>query len=259
MHLMRSTHHGSLSSPPPREEGFQVSNYIPSILRTRSVSFPNHSLFKYFLLALVFAFFVCVPDFSSGYTTMLISDHQRLRKQGEVKLSLWLLPPEDVASKIQSQIDAFTDRPGASASFVPHVTLVGGITCENSKQLEQFSKALELGLSGFGGVPVRLREAKTQNLWSQALYLPVNSSKEFLMLCQYCREILGMDDDHWEFPKPAGVPHLSLYYGTKNVPLIDEVDQMENFVATRVGLWKTDPSTVEGVEMWRPMAFFDLV
>lgn len=162
---------------------------------------------------------------------MILSKHQQLREQGAVKLSLWLLPPAEVSSKIQAQIDAFTQRPGSSASFAPHVTLVEGITFENSQQLEHLTKALELGLSGFGGVPVRLGEAETtQDMWSQALYIPVNASKEFLALCQYSREILGMDDGYWEFPKPAGVPHLSLYYETENIPSIDEVDQVENFV-----------------------------
>lgn len=262
MHLMRSTHYGSLSSSSLQEEGSPISNCIPSVIRRGNVFFffRSHHYLKFVLFVLVFSFFIFTPDSSSsGYKTMKISENQHLREQGEVKLSLWLLPPEDVSFQIQSQIDAFTHRPGSSASFAPHVTLVGGITCENSEQLEQFSKALELGLSGFGGIPVSLGEAKTQEMWSQALYIPVNTSQEFLTLCQYCREILGMDDGYWEFPKPAGVPHLSLYYGTENTPSIDEVNKVENFVANRVGLWKTDPSTVEGVEMWRPVAIFNLM
>lgn len=241
-----------------QEEGFHIiPTYIQSVLRSRNCSFVRSPFAKYVLLALVFAVFVFAPD--SDYTAMLLSERPQLRQHEEVKLSLWLLPPDDISVRIQSQINAFTQRPGSSASFEPHVTVVGGITCESSEQVQQITKALELGLSGFGGVPVHLKEqAETQDLWNQALYIPVDASGEFVMLCQYCREILGMDDDRWEFPQPAGVPHLSLYYGTEHVPSIEDVEKVEDFVATRAGLWKTDPATVEGVEMWRPVAFFDL-
>jgi hypothetical protein len=257
MRFMRFTEYGSLSNS-LHEEDIQFSSCIPSFVRRRVFCRRTYFI-KYILPVIAFALFILAPDVSFDSTTMILTEHPRLREQREVKLSLWLLPSEDVSSNIQTQIDAFTHRPGASASFVPHVTLVGGITCESSEQVQQVIKALELGLSGVGGIPIRLAEAQSKNLWSQALYLPVNASKEFLELCQYCREILGLDDGLWEFPQPAGVPHMSLYYGTENIPAIDEVKKVENFVATRVGLWKTDPSTVEGVEFWRPLAIFDLM
>jgi hypothetical protein len=257
---MRFAECGSLFNSLPGEELTQIASFNLSLVRSRDVVFCRRTYFiKYILILLALILFILAPDVPLDSTTMILSEHPRLREQGEVKLSLWLLPPEDVSSKIQSQIDAFTHRPGASASFVPHVTLVGGITCETSEQVQQVTKALELGLSGVGGIPIRLAEAQSQNLWSQALYLPVNASKEFVELCQYCREILGMDDGFWEFPQPAGVPHLSLYYGTENIPAVEDVKRVKNFVATRVGLWKTDPSTVEGVEFWRPLVIFDLM
>jgi len=54
-----------------------------------------------------------------------------------------------------------------------------------------------------------------------------------------------------EPPEPSGV-YLSRIFGANR-------QQEHSFRAHRVMLWKTDPSTAEGVPEWEPLADLDLL
>lgn len=75
-------------------------------------------------------------------------------------ISLWLLPPEDVRSHLQADIDEIAAMTGGP-SFVPHATILGGIPCLCSSEEEADRWANELlatlnsELPAVGGIPCR--------------------------------------------------------------------------------------------------------
>ena len=74
------------------------------------------------------------------------------------KISLWLLPPEDVRTHLQSNIDEIAALTGGP-SFVPHATILGGIPClcsteeETERWAERLLSTLRTQLPAVGGIP----------------------------------------------------------------------------------------------------------
>ena len=74
------------------------------------------------------------------------------------KISLWLLPPEDVRTHLQSNIDEIAALTGGP-SFVPHATILGGIPClcSTEEEAEQWAHklltTLRTQLPAVGGIP----------------------------------------------------------------------------------------------------------
>ena len=73
------------------------------------------------------------------------------------KISLWLLPPEDVRTHLQSNIDEIAALTGGP-SFVPHATILGGIPClcsteEAERWATKLLTALRSQLPAIGGIP----------------------------------------------------------------------------------------------------------
>jgi hypothetical protein len=219
-------------------------------------------------------------------------------KDGPMKLSLWLIPPggdevggdnedepnhrEGVFDRIQNTIDDLSAELG-SPRFFPHVTLVGGIKVDSETKAMALAEKLRTGLSGFGPVDCSFRDVvlSASDCWNQALVLELvpRSSETFLGLCKASRKILSMeqtnnnnheDDGCLTFPPPLGVPHMSLYYGDSPPPPNEKYLSMvfgnssssshkNSFRAHRVMLWKTDPSSAEGVPEWEPLADISLL
>ena len=70
-----------------------------------------------------------------------------------------------------------------------------------------------------------------------------------MMLHNRAREILGIEDENWEFPAPSREPHLSHFYGAERPPSVDDVLVSPDFVAEEVALWETSGG-YEGVKHW---------
>ena len=74
------------------------------------------------------------------------------------KISLWLLPPEDIRTHLQSNIDEIAALTGGP-SFVPHATILGGIPClcSTEEEAEQWAEKLltilRSQLPAVGGIP----------------------------------------------------------------------------------------------------------
>lgn len=166
---------------------------------------------------------------------------------------------------MRAQIEDFCQQmlPHCSVPFEPHVTIVGGFQCETILEMNDVVSRLQKDLRGSGQVRVVLgSKPESENRWNQALYLPViDPSDEFMNLCRMTRGVLGMNTVDWTFPFPAERPHLSVYYGEESVP--DEKKSVstngcDHFVAVKAAVWKTDPSSVEGVAQWEELAVIDL-
>eukprot|EP00536_Pseudo-nitzschia_multiseries_P004296 jgi/Psemu1/9656/gm1.9656_g len=220
-------------------------------------------------------------NFIRGNQTNIVTDHEKHK----MKLSLWLVPPGvEVGSSISSKNSVYEraiqviDELSATfegPKFIPHVTIVGGITVDSKEELSALSRRLREGLANFGTIGCIFEDiAQEPTCWNQALIVEMIPSERFLALCRASRRILNMELETITFPPPAGVPHMSLFYGDS--PLSDptsmtsqdyvsrifdgngSVDQ-RSFEAHRVMLWKTDPSSASGVPEWEPMADISLL
>ncbi len=213
---------------------------------------------------------------------------------GPMKLSLWLIPPgseivgdqfnvvsksgndgldvsdesENIFGNTKKVIDDLSEE-RRGPKFIPHVTL-GGTSVASKKEAKELADKLRAGLAGFGRVECSVGDrVLSGDTWNQALVFElVPPHDQFLALCKASREILGMNprndsDGCLTFPPPLRVPHMSLYYGMSPPPphdkYISEVfgsnyEDRKRFLAHRIMLWKTDPSSLEGVSEWEPIA-----
>ena len=215
-------------------------------------------------------------------------------KSGPMKLSLWLIPPgsditsdqlnvvsisgndtlemgdgsENIYGGTKKVIDDLSEERGGP-KFIPHITL-GGASVASRKEALELADKLRAGLAGFGRVECSVGDrVLSGDTWNQALVFElVPPHDQFLALCKASREILGMNpsneisDGCLAFPPPLRVPHMSLYYGMSPPPpkekYISEVfgsnKDKKSFLAHRIMLWKTDPSSLEGVPEWEAIA-----
>lgn len=178
--------------------------------------------------------------------------------EGQRKCSLWLLPPKGNSEIINKQIVKFAENNNGPV-FDPHVTVVGGIKCNSDQEMVDAATKLQEGLKGFGLVDCKFNSPfTTPDAWNQALCVEMKVSDSFLTLVHSTLKILGRDPEQFKFPKPIGTPHLSLFYGTSNIPRTEEVKPIDAFQSHQLALWRTQPSTVDGVAEWKEVAKIDL-
>jgi len=177
----------------------------------------------------------------------------------DIFLSLWLIPPRRNYEIIKEQMGRLSENGKKGPTFAPHITIIGGISCQSEAHAMEMLRLLEEGLKGFGKIPCSLSSfAYSAKVWNQALYFTAELSAPLMNLCQKSRALLGMDTESWTFPAPATYPHMSLFYGVDNVPDITEVESIMPFHAYTLALWRTDPPTLEGVRQWREISTFDI-
>lgn len=208
---------------------------------------------------------------SETTNTNLEQQQQRVReKDFPMNVSLWLMPPREMANQAQKVIDDISAQTGGPR-FSPHVTL-GSTTLTSLTAARDLAEQLKKNLSGWGPVECRIGETvPSGNTWSQALVLELAPPLEpFLNVCRASRNLLGVgttsNNDCLAFPPPLRIPHMSLYYGDAPPPPPNERfatsifgTSPKSFRADRVVLWKTDPPTVEGVPQWEPLAEIPLL
>jgi len=166
-----------------------------------------------------------------------------------MNISLWLVPPLHVATILEERVSLYS-RTSGGPYFYPHVTVIGGITCDSRDHAKQIASLLQEELSGFGEISA-VFQPKAQNFdtWNQALVYEMDASPKFVRLCQRARGLLRMEKKNL-FPPPISAPHLSLFYGVENVPKAEEVEPVPNFTSKTLALWITYPTNVQGVPQW---------
>jgi hypothetical protein len=181
-------------------------------------------------------------------------------------LSLWLLPPPGpIYDQLQAQIDFLSDKYDGSASFYPHVTVVGSIPCESKEHAKFILRELTQNLKCTGPVPCRFL-SKVESMynedsvlvWSQACLTVMERSPEYMKLLERTRSVLGMDCGEWMFARPIGQPHISHFFGSNRPPPPDQVRLPPDFVAQEASLWITSPGTVQGVKFWKELGRIQL-
>ena len=175
-----------------------------------------------------------------------------------MQCSLWLLLPEVARNQFRALIEEFAQQEGADP-FEPHVTIVGGITINDDADIHQLCRDLENELRGrFGaGIDCHCQDvlASVPHQWNQALVAVLHQTQDLEALVDTCRAHFHMEDGP-RFAPELNQPHLSLYYGTQNIPNpADHVRFPRQFTATRLALWSTEPAEAgqaenAGVGQW---------
>ncbi|KAI2500012.1 hypothetical protein MHU86_14467 [Fragilaria crotonensis] len=174
-----------------------------------------------------------------------------------MRCSLWLLPPASVGNDWRGLIDELSaeGRGASSVPFEPHVTIVGGIQCDDPTEL---CRDLQEALRGrfvkgidcqFLDRTVSMRRDGTVQ-WNQALVAVAERTQSLIELVDACLTFFERPLEP-KFAPMICEPHFSLYYGTENVPDPETVVLRQGFKATELALWKTEPGTVAGVAEWR--------
>ena len=201
------------------------------------------------------------------------------------KVSLWLLPKDDQAW--QDEIDRLASlHPDSEGiNFAPHVTLAGGISILPEK-VPHLLQTLRQGMAGWGTVECELAKnnknnnksntttsssssssssspvSVNPNQWNQAAVAVVEPTPDLIQLCQLSRKLMDLHDTSCLFAPPLREPHMSLYYGTRGVPTVDDIQlPATRFVADRVALWKTSPSNNEQdvAQSWQQLDIISLM
>lgn len=119
-----------------------------------------------------------------------------------VGISLWLAPEGALRERLGLLIDALARRLG-SPVFEPHVTLLGGLTLEES-QVRVRCRSLARRIRP---LPLRLGVIEGTEDYFRALYVRVLETDDLLAAQAVAREAFGRRLE------PPFLPHLSLLYG----------------------------------------------
>ena len=186
------------------------------------------------------------------------------------KLSLWLMPPLEVRNLIYEDIVKFAGVSGGI--FEPHVTLIGGISCESHEEAKNISRHLQTHLEKSGHLQKPLwcafsSEVKKSSAWHQACCVELSNyeTSGFEDIRLACLEGLNLDPNSgiWQkYPEPFPHPHMSLHYSQYNTRTPDsniDVYRVPSFKADRLELWCTDIDEIDStvkkdVHKWYPIA-----
>ena len=90
--------------------------------------------------------------------------------------SLWFEPPPALAPKYQAHIDRLQQRVASETSFVPHVTLLGGVDGPEQRVTGAASQ-LAASLEPF---PIRFARAARGDIFHQCVFLLAETSDELM-------------------------------------------------------------------------------
>ena len=119
--------------------------------------------------------------------------------------SIWLIPPKgNLQIRLSDYISELAEI-WIGPTFVPHVTLVGGVPGDESDFHARFEKVV-FNLRTF---VIYLKELEQTEEFFRSFYVRVDKSRELMLSRQISGRYFGLEDDPFN-------PHLSLYYGYKS-------------------------------------------
>jgi 2'-5' RNA ligase len=116
--------------------------------------------------------------------------------------SLWLVPEGDAGARLAELVRELARRLGTTP-FVPHVTLLAGLTVPTNDVLKRATQMV----SSLEPLRVPLRRPESADQFFRCLYLPVGETFKLLATHAQARMTFGIEDD------APFEPHLSLVYG----------------------------------------------
>lgn len=206
-----------------------------------------------------------------------------LKNKEIMKISVWIVPVAYQFDVLHKQIIEITSRQNLP-SFIPHVTLLGGIPCANKSEANDVVKLLKRHLKSFGDIEVEFsgsvtcaRDKATNEVkWNQSCLISIKRNLKFVRISHIVREIVehrknmasipsfkfnddvSVDVNSLTFPEPFGEPHYSFAYGNDEslCPKIRLISS--GFTSREVVVWITSPASLEGVKSWRFFASIPL-
>ena len=115
--------------------------------------------------------------------------------------TLWLAPPKDIADKYQHIIDTYCKQFNIH-TFLPHITLVGGI----DKNEDEIASILNSILAKPKPIDITISEVSISTTYFQCVFGRVEPSPALLDLHLNLKEVLNMNDEK------IFMPHMSLVY-----------------------------------------------
>ena len=203
------------------------------------------------------------------------------------RISLWLLPPEPLRASLSAiQSDIISKHPTLSLpSFVPHVTLVGGIPIsqcslgEDTKNSTDEEHAAQVVLGRLqqafhlhGGVACSFvkergvfaaRNSQGAVQWNQSCVSILERNESLLNAMRIAdkaivanAEALSLDR---YFKPPLREPHYSFVYGNDPALIPKTLECPPSFTSTEMVLMWTSPPTLEGVAEWEEIGRINLI
>lgn len=193
----------------------------------------------------------------------------------KIKISLWLVPPVgQITHIIHKEIELLSKIQG-TPTFPPHVTMAGGIEV-NHREVVRIIMSLKKEFLGFGPVPCKFDrvqgivagykdDEKKICQWNQSTVAILKREEKLLNSIKIARKIMLDKNDDTNlgtthlFAAPTYEPHLSLAYSHQHLgSFIVNKNVPPDFEANEVALWRTDPSSLEGVNEWYEIDRFSL-
>ena len=116
--------------------------------------------------------------------------------------SIWLAPPK---GNLQIRLSHYISELAEiwnGPTFVPHMTLVGGLPGDETDLHARFEKVV-FNLRTF---VIHLKEVRQTNEFFRSFYIRVDKSTDLMLSRQISGRYFGLEDNPFN-------PHLSLYYG----------------------------------------------
>lgn len=157
--------------------------------------------------------------------------------------SIWLLFEKDVEKLLQSLINQFgyvTNSP----TFIPHLTLISGLTGNEEDLFEQF----EIFSSKVNSFFVRIKKIDFSDNFYRSLFIEIEKNDELRKIYNFASDIFNVKNDYDKF-----TPHISLLYSFEKAEtkknLIDKY--LENLPVTllinRIGFYRTEGKPSEWI------------
>ncbi|UZJ54171.1 hypothetical protein CBS101457_003491 [Exobasidium rhododendri] len=195
----------------------------------------------------------------------MASDHASTNASSTFSgLALWLIPTvAEEHAILQEEMKSLqnTFPSVASASFLPHATLIAGLQAEQGWQADKTWTAFQDGLaqwksteSNAGPIECSLDELTTRGMYFQCILLSLAKDPLLLSLNTELRKTFSLQD------QPEYFPHCSLLYATlsseeaqKQIKLMQKsglVTGCKGNVAFGSGKKKMNKVTFGAIELW---------
>ena len=149
-------------------------------------------------------------------------------------------------------------------TFIPHVTVVGGIECPSLEVAERFASELAKGFRGHGGLKCSFETPTTQWLnddktpkWNTACVAPMEQSDRFDQIVT--RVHIAMQSVGLQFRSITPPAHFSFVYADMLLDQSTFPPPPPTFECNVGALYCTSPSRLDGVQHWYEISRFSLL
>ena len=213
-------------------------------------------------------------------------------------ISIWLIPPEPLLSELSSIQSQIIKQDGRQLpTFIPHVTLIGGVKISDCCTVEEIQKSnlqidtdtnadiddiaaqvvlqrLQNTSKSYGGVvchPIKDKGVFAERQWNQSCICLLERNDSIMNAMHTANDALfssstttrNSKDQSTKLPierhfrHPVNDHHYSFAYGNSIIP--PSVECPPTFTCNEMILMWTYPATLDGVGQWREIGRVNLI